>query len=295
MMLTMSRLRRWFGSRVIAIGFAVLTTFVAASRDAQALTIGLDFVTGGTNDIFGVGTTTGTYATFGFTGMNTAQIHSAILTAVQVDYLGYPTVGANPSSPLANGKQLRIDFVLASHLGPPVSSDPEFYFVAIGNNTTGDGFLGQACLGCVRNAVGTGPNFGVANGAVVGSVLVNNIDDLASLASSDAQRINLLAGTVSHEIGHTLSLPHPFGALANPGASAFSLMATGAAPTNMPNGERVKDRAFAYSEFSQLIGAVGVRDVPTVVPEPATMLLFSTGVAAMVGRARLRKSRGTRP
>ena len=260
---------------------AVLLTLVfGLMSGAKATTLYLNFVTGPSSDIFAVGTTTANFTPYGFTGMTTLQIQQAILAAVQQDFLGYPTVGADPSSPLPNGKQLDIDFLLASD---PSNGDPEFYHLNIGGNTTGDTFLGQACFECIRNSLGGGPS--VSNGAIIGSILVNNIAALAGLATTDAERINLLAGTVSHEAGHAVSLPHPPGAQANPGASTFSIMGTGAAPTNMPNGERVKDRAFAYSEMSQLMTALGTRDFDTV-PEPSGLILMSSGLLLIGFRMR---------
>jgi hypothetical protein len=248
-----------FGSAAIGLTLGVGLT-VGTPRPGHTLTFELDFVSGPTTDINGVGTTTANFAPYGF-GLNLAQIQAAALAAVNNDYLGYPTVGANASSPLPNNKELNIKFEVTNALTVPVNGDPEYYYVAIGTNTTGNGFFGQACLGCVRIAPLTGPN-GVANHSIVGSILTNNIASLAGLASTDAERINLLVGTTSHEIGHTLSLIHPPGPEANPGASIYSLMATGAAPTNMPDMERIKDRAFSYSEFGTLINSVGVRDVP---------------------------------
>jgi hypothetical protein len=101
----------------------------------------------------------------------------------------------------------------------------------------------------------------VSNHSIVGSVLTDNIAPLAGLASTDAERTNLLVETISHEIGHTLSLIHPLGPEPDPGASIFSLMAITPA---MPDSERIKDQAFSYSEFSTLIDSVGLRDVAPV-------------------------------
>ncbi len=274
------RFRRWiacFSSICLAV---ILMT--ATAQQAHAVGFVLNFVSGPSTDIFGVGTTSANYVTqFGFTGLTTnAEVMDSVLNAVKADYLGYPDLGANASSPLPVGKELDIDFYLTA------PGAGEYYLVNIGNNTTGDGFLGQACLSCVRNAAGVGPNAPAVNHDTVGSILANNIDDLAGLAGSDTQRINLLAGTISHEIGHSLSLPHPAGALPNPGESAYSLMGTGASPTFMPNGERVLNRSFAYSEFEQLIGAVGLRDVPgtptTSVPEANSLILMVSGLGLLV-------------
>jgi hypothetical protein len=258
---------------------------MAAPKPAQALTVVLDFVSGATTDAFGVGTLPETFSTWGFTGLDLNGVRNAVLGAVVNDYLAYPTFGANPLSPLPNGKQLNINFVISNGQTPPSNGDSEWYYMAIGDANPNQGFLGQACLGCVRNSSGVST---VANGTIFGSTLTDSIASLLSLATSDAQRINLLAGTVAHEIGHGLTLVHPNSALANPGASTFSVMATGAAPTSMPNIERTKDRAFAYTEFSSLIQSVGLRDVSPV-PETGTTLMLAMGLV-MLG-LRLQKTR----
>lgn len=247
-------------------------------RNAQALTVMLNFVTASTTDEFGVSTTSANYAPYGFTGMNTSQIQQAALAAVTADFLDYPTVAENALSPLPTNKELNINFELSFGLTSPANMDSEYFYVNIGDDLGSNGFLGQACYTCVRDASGAGPT-GVNSGDIVGSILVDNIASLAGLASNDSQRINLLAGTIAHEIGHTLALDHPGSALANPGASTFDLMATGASPTSMPNGERIKDRAFAYSNFDSLIDAVGLRDAP--LPEPETLVLLTLGFAIM--------------
>jgi hypothetical protein len=275
----------------LAAVLLALAMTVGASRDAQALTIVLDFVMGPTMDVFGADTTTANLAAYGFTGLNDTQVREATLAAVMNDFLGYPTVGMNPSSPLANGQELDIDFALGfDNFTAPMNADPEYYYFAIGDAAGGETFLGQACLACIRTPVETGPNGGAVTGMTLGSIMTNNIATLSGLATSDEQLINLLAGTIAHEIGHTLSLNHA-GVVANPGASAYTIMSTGAAPFSMPNSQRVLDRSFSYAEFDQLIEAVGVRDA-AVVPEPGTWLLCSAGlVLGLLARAR-RRQRG---
>jgi hypothetical protein len=280
--------RGWLGKLSSAVASAALALSLSAvmPNDAKALTVSLNFVTSTTGDIFGVNTSAANLVTsLGFTTMNAAQVQSSILTSLLNDYLGYAANDTNALSPLAAGKRLDIDFVIGS--GAPANGDAENYFVNIGNDVGSNGFLGAACYGCVRDSSGTGPH-GVSNHETVGSILVDNIASLASLAANDAERINLLEGTIAHEIGHTLFLDHPFGTTANPGASAYSLMGTGASPTNMPNAERVKDRAFSYAEFSQLIQSVGVRDVSTTtaVPEPGTLGLVGLAMVALAAKSR---------
>ncbi|MCV2369144.1 PEP-CTERM sorting domain-containing protein [Roseateles oligotrophus] len=260
----------------------VLGLGVAAVQSAQALTIVLDFVPGATTDINGVGTLSESFASWGFTGLDLAGVRAATLTAVNKDYLQYPTFGSNALSPLPNGKELNINFSLSNGLTGPGNGDSEWYYMAIGDANPNQGFLGQACLSCVRNSSGVAS---VANGSIFGSTLTDSISGLLGLASNDTQRINLLAGTVAHEIGHSLTLLHPTSALANPGDSLYSVMATGASPTSMPNAERVKDRAFAYSEFSSLIQSVGLRNV-SAVPEPSSYLMLALGLAVLALRSR---------
>jgi hypothetical protein len=176
---------------------------MVAPKPAQALTVVLDFVSVATTDQFGVGTLPETFSTWGFTGLNLAGVRAAVLDAVNNDYLNYPTFGANPQSPLPDGKQLNINFVTSVGQTLPGNGDSEWYYMAIGDANPNVGFLGQACLGCVRNSSGVST---VANGTIFGSTLTDTIASLLSLATSDAQRINLLAGTVAHEIGHSLTL-----------------------------------------------------------------------------------------
>jgi len=255
---------------------AMALSFGVAIRPGYTLTFELDFVSGATTDNFGVGTTIANFTPYGF-GLNLTQIQQAALAAVNNDFLGYPTVGADADSPLPNGRNLNVNFEVTTGLTVPLNGDLEYYYVAIGTNTTGDSnILGQACQSCVRMPILSRP--AVSNHSIVGSVLTDNIASLAGLASTDAERTNLLVETISHEIGHTLSLIHPLGPEPNPGASIFSLMAI---TPELPNSERIKDQAFSYSEFGTLINSVGLRDVASV-PGPIAGaglpgLMFASG------------------
>jgi hypothetical protein len=275
--------------RSFAAGAAACLLLGAAAvpQPAQALTIVLNFVNAPTTDRAGVGTLPETFASWGFTTLDLNGVRQATLNAVINDYLGFPTFATNALSPLPAGKELNINLTFSNGLTGPGNGDTEWYYMAIGDANPNQGFLGQACLGCIRNSSGVST---VANGTVFGSTLTDTISGLLPLASNDAQRINLLAGTVAHEIGHGLGLVHPNGQLANPGESLWSVMATGASPSSMPSGERVKDRAFAYAEFATLVQRVGVRDV-TPIPEPATTVLMALGLAGLAVGARRARAR----
>ncbi len=275
-------------ARTLALGAAVAGGLALAAVPAQALTVVLNFVNVATTDRNNVGTLPETFASWGFTGLNLDAVRSATLAAVTNDYLGYPTFATNASSPLPAGKELNINFTWSNGLTGPGNGDTEWYYMAIGDANPNQSFLGQACLGCVRNASGVST---VANGTIFGSTLTDSLGSasLLALATNDQQRINLLAGTVAHEIGHGLVLPHPNGQQANPGQSLWSVMATGASPSLMPSAERVKDRAFSYAEFALLVQSVGVRDV-TPIPEPASALLLALGLLAVTVMVRARRA-----
>jgi hypothetical protein len=261
--------------------FALL---LAAAPGASALSFGLNFVSTTSSDIFGLTTSTADFSPFGFIGLTSNDIQTAVLNAVIADYLAYPTVVVDPLSPIGAGLTLSVNFYLTSNHAAPVSGDPQYYFINLGTDTGSTSALGQACLACVRTAAGLNPG-SVTNGSIVGSVLLNNIGGLAGLASTNAQRINLIAGTTSHEIGHTVSLDHPSGPLSNPGASSYSIMASGTA-SGMPNAERILDRSFAYSEFAQLMLALGTAPDGTSIPEPSGFLLLGTGLVVLWTRRR---------
>lgn len=267
--------------RALALpALALASAALVLPQSAQALTVMLNFTGSSTTDMWGVTTESESFASWGF-NMSLSQMRSAALAAVIDDFHGFPNLGGDANSPLPVGKQLNIDFEISFGLTAPTSGDSDYYFMNIGNAVPNQGFLGQACYGCVR-----GSGSPAAVGTQVGSVLTDTIASLLALADNDTERLNLLVGTLTHEIGHTLLLPHPTGPQANPGESIYSVMSTGAAPTSMPNSHRILDRDFSYTEFQTLIRTVGLRDIPiNHVPEPATWLLVAAA-ALMAGRRR---------
>lgn len=239
----------------------LLIAMVLFVPKSKATTIILDFSTTASVDAFGAVTNAFDETLYGFSTMSLSDVITNVMLAINNDFFGY-SYAALPA-----GKELDINFEVGSIGTGPSNGDSVFSYFQIGNVTSGESHLGQACLGCALTT----------SGFVIGSIFTNNIASLAGLAANDAQLINLIAGTTSHEIGHTLSLPHPTSAQLNPGESIFGLMATGASPTSMPNGERVLDRAFSNSNFDTLVAGVGLRDIATTgtpVPEPSTILLF---------------------
>jgi hypothetical protein len=278
------------------VGLALaLCLSVGMPRNAQALTMVLDWTGAPFTDIFGNQTGPFDATPWGTIGTS-AQIQAAGLAGVIDHYLGYPTNAADAFSPLAAGKELDINFVNGTVGSAASNGDTEYYFIKIGDgisgaNASNPGTFGAACGSCVRNAGGAGPNFGVANGATVGVVWPDHMEFLIGTAgfTTATNLMNLIVGTVSHEIGHTLALGHtsPNPAQdANPGASAWGVMGSGA--TSMPTSQRGLEREFTYANFGTLIGSVGVRDVANV-PVPGTLLLMAIGMMLIGRRGRVSK------
>jgi len=264
--------------RSLAPSLALVALLSLAGGPASALTVVLDFGAG--DDHAGDAMTAYDAAPFGFVGLDQAGSQAAVLAAVRDHYLGFPTAGADPFSPIPEGQELALDFVIGTRGIAPANGDVDWYVFALGESAVGKTYLGEAYYQSIR-----GPDYPSAPaGSLVGAVYTDRIATLAGLAADDAQRINLIAGTASHEIGHALGLLHPAGPAANPGASAWSVMATGAAPSNMPNGERVLAREFSYAEAATLVENIGLRAVPL----PAPALLMALGVAALTLAARPR-------
>jgi hypothetical protein len=273
---------------------ALLSISTTLSRNAEALTMVLDFDSTVT-DIFGNQTGAFDAGPFAFSGLSQSEVEEAVLDVIMADYLGYPSESEDASSPLTDGFMLDIAFEIGSVGTGPLNGDLEYYYMAIGTGLSGaqatnQGIFGGACYTCVRTAGGA---YGGWSGAIVGSIFTDHIDNIAYQAVNDVQLINLIAGTISHEIGHTLSLGHEGADSANPGESTWGVMGTGASVPNtasMPNSQRFLDRDFTYDNMTQLIGAVGLTaDTFQTVQEPGVMLLFMGGLIGF-GAARRRRT-----
>ena len=273
--------------RVLTISGFFVAICLGSVGLTKADTFILDFDSTAT-DIFGQETGAFDESTYGFSGLNNAQVQQLVLDAVTDHYLGYPTMGEDANSPLPDGFELDWNFEIGTVGNGPSNGDTEYYYIKIGtglsgSNATNQNIYGAACLSCVRNSSGNGPNFGVQTGDIVGAVWTDHIDNIAGLAADNSQLINLIAGTTSHEIGHTFSLQHTGAQAPNPGESAWGVMGSGA--TSMPSNQRVLEREFTYAKFDQLIGAIGLRS--TAIPEPSTAILLVVG-ATMIGIRRRR-------
>jgi len=274
-----NKMQTTHANKLFSLVFLIMLAMLVSLKPAKASTIILDFTSNSSTNIFGVSTSAFDSSSFGFTGLSHSQVIESIFDTVVDDFFGY----VYPSLP--PGKELDLDFEIGTVGSGPLNGDNDYSYFTIGEdyqNQTGS--LGHACLSCALT-----DNFSFSAGAVVGSIFTDNLLNLAQLALTDEDRINLIAGTTSHEIGHALSLPHPSGAEANPGESSYGLMATGASPANMPNGERILDRAFSYSNFEQLISAVGLRDITVDVPEPGTVMLMFMSLVLLASRKKLSK------
>jgi len=243
----------------------------------DVLTIVLDFKDPGqpnTSDIFGFGTSTFDVTSFGFAATDFDLVANSILAEVNQDY--FTELMGTVAGPV--GQDLEIDFIIGD-IGTPPPGISEYYFVQIGTGVGAPaGVLGVAGGSVIRNVGGTGPNFGIQVGDVVGSIFTDAIGGLGNLTPANALTSGNLAfttfavsGTISHEMGHTVSLSHvnDVGSI-QPTAGAPPIMGTGA--IDLVNQRRIEDREFSLSgldgengnapiqHVQQLVDAIGLHD-----------------------------------
>lgn len=281
---------------VASLAFLSLTLCALAAD----VTVVLDFKPAGspnTTAITGDTVSTFNIGAFGFAtdAATFATVTASITNEVRNIYYGIPTNNIDSRSAIPANTQLKIDFVQGTIGVPPSNGATEYYYAQVGTGVSGGNIsaLGVAQVSAVRNSSGGHPG-SVPLGAVVASVFSNNIRNLGSLTPSNALTSGNLtfttyaiAGTLAHEIGHTLSLSHINKAGSVTPSGLPPIMGTGA--IDLPNQDRIFEREFAYSGFNaeaggasvfhvqQLVGALGVR----AVPEPMTMALV--GVAVVGG------------
>lgn len=235
---------------------SVLIPLLVAAQ-ASALTVVLDFNDPQQDPTFGpfsMSVTTFDIAEYGFDDPADRQmVYDSIFDAVLNDFHGIPTVGEDPLSPIPQNEQLAVDFVIGDWDTPPSNGDSEYYYVQIGSRlltSTSNTTLGISVLGGITS------NF-YGNGSILASVYTENINAMSSLLDGGDLELttNAIAGTLSHEIAHLLSLEHVkvTGAITPNGLKP--LLATGTAASGLTIPDRLVDREFAYSaELSDSIG-----------------------------------------
>ena len=244
----------------------------STAKSANALTFVLDFNEPGqanTIDVFGSPNEVSTFdvTKFGFadTTANFNTITNSVLETVESHFYDIPTIAEDSRSPIPVGQQLDIDFQIGDIGNTASITDTEFYFVQIGEVIPGspnETSLGVAAGSAVRTSTGTANQFNISqtsiNNKAFGSIFTNNIDNLSRLSPSNALTsgnleftTNAIAGTLSHEIGHTLSLGHVHPTNFESFNNLTPLMGTGAAPYGMDNQERINDRAFSFSALTE--------------------------------------------
>lgn len=243
--------------------FCLLST----APSAKALTFVLDFnepTQANTIDVFSNPNTVGTFdvTAYGFAATDFNSVTNSVLDQVESHFYDIPTFSSDNRSPIPDGKQLNIDFEIGN-IGTPPTSDSEYYFMQIGDFVSGPNgsSLGVAAGSAARTSSGVSNQYNVSQSAIdnkaFGSIFTNNINNLAlggaipnnALKSGNlTYTTNAIAGTLSHEIGHTLSLLHINKANSVTPGGVPPLMGTGA--IDLPNNDRVGDRAFSYSGFN---------------------------------------------
>lgn len=191
----------------------ITSTFTA--NTTPGVTFVLDFVETGrsvTDPIFGTGNIDGfDFTQFGFAAGQDAALEQAILAEVITDYLGIPTVSQNANSVIPDGMELDVDFVIGTPGTAPSNGATEYYVVEIGDaNPDQANIFGVAFLDIVRDGAGNGPAAGTATGDAVMSVYTDSHIAAGGGVASGNQTftVNALSSTISHEIGHTVSLDH---------------------------------------------------------------------------------------
>ena len=261
------------------------------SQDQGGLTVVLDFfdlaTQGAQADSFGFNLTGFDITSFGFAPDELEELQTAVLAEVIRDFRGIVTSDVDPRSPIPAGQELAIDFVIGDIGGAPSNGSTEFYTHFISGTDTAGAPLGLGVLGGIRDQTGVGPNFGFVNGDHVSSTYSSEfpqLDGTFGITPGDALTSgNLefttfaLAGTISHEVGHNLSLNHVDPGAITPSGSGNAIMGTGA--TGRPNQQIIEDAEFSLSgvnaetggtpsmNIQQLVDAVGLRTaIPIVGP-----------------------------
>ncbi|MBJ3764267.1 hypothetical protein ILP92_16075 [Maribius pontilimi] len=165
---------------------------------------------------------------------STAQYRNAITQRVRTDYCEFDVRVVQTTS--ANGTT------------NPVPTDDSYFVVGIGSDS-GGGFFGVCCNSSMaRVFAGT-----FADGAVVGG----NFDGLLTPGDGTIDRwANAIAGTTSHEPGHSSTLGNPGHSSANPRTGEDAL--ENHIMDTPPAADRIEDRHFSDTSYEALAGALGL-------------------------------------
>ena len=232
----------------------------STAKSASALTFVLDFndlAQANTSDSFPEPYTVRTFDVdaYGFSTSDFSLVTNSILNTVESHFYDIPDISEDVRSSIPAGEQLDIDFEIGNIGTLPINGDSEYYYIQIGDYVSGpgSGSLGVAGLGAARQSDGTLPHDDDGYiGLTLGSVFTDNINRLSLLTPSNALTsgnleftTNAIAGTLSHEIAHTLSLLHINKTGAETPNGLPPIMGTGA--VDLPNQDRIGDREFSFS------------------------------------------------
>lgn len=244
----------------------------STAQSASALTFVLDFngtSQANTSDVFDIQVGDFDVTDYGFAASEFNTVTNAVLTEVKSHYQNIPDITENALSPFAAGKQLDINFVIGNLGTAPSNGDSEYYFMQIGDfaadprNVLGGstGVLGLAAYEAARTNTGQSNQFGFTQTELknfaVGSIFSDRINNLGGVGTvlktgNLAATVNAISGTLSHEIGHALSLEHLYKEQSVTPSGAPPIMGTGA--LDLPNSDRILDREFAFTGRGEVSG-----------------------------------------
>lgn len=244
---------------------------LSAGPTNDVVTIVIDFKEPGepdTSDVFGNVVSAFDVTSFGFASSDFAMVTEAIFDELQEDF--FEELIGTPAK--ENGLGLDVNFMIGD-IGTAPPGVSEYYFVQVGSAVSGPQIfaLGVASGSSVRNSSGQGPNNGVQIGDVVSSTFTDNIQGIGGLNPQNALTsgnlgftTNAVVGTLSHEVGHVVSLSHINNSdSVQPTPGAAPLMGTGA--IDLFNQLRITDREFSLSGFNDQAGGQPVFHVQQMV------------------------------
>lgn len=261
---------------------------VSGGNATPGLTIVLDFIEpaqGSVVDALGRTVNPFDVTNYGFAAGDFNTVTAAILDTVRSHYRDIPTMGVDPASPIPDGMELDLDFVIGDTGVAPSNGAAEYYAITMGDSAVNlGGLAGQAAdIGNIRNAMGQGPGMGLggvpqAIGDSAMAVYLNQINQFSpfltppnaytgptfpeplivedpsktpqfainALTSGNLTFTRRAIGLVtSHELGHTLSLRHILQTGAVTPTGANAIMGTPA--LDSPIQTLLEPAEFAYS------------------------------------------------